>query len=158
MRHFLERLAGYFPAVVALALPTAFLPTFATDAFILPRAAIVIAGACLGAGLAVLLQGGQNLGSMRWPLAASALAALLALGRAIQGGQYPVAWWMALPVLLAGLLVSTSRSGGLGVLAGCLVVLVFALRGRAAVAAGLASAAVIGLALLFILLSPLRLL
>ncbi|TMB47078.1 MAG: O-antigen ligase family protein [Chloroflexi bacterium] len=253
MRHFLERLAGYFPAVVALALPTAFLPTFATDAFILPRAAIVIAGACLGAGLAVLLQGGQNLGSMRWPLATSALAALLAflfsiswplslagsytryeslpvriaylglfavsvwlirdrrgrdlvsaafvlgtavacveavhqwssqapyrpdgnlgnanllgaliamaaplaLGRAIQGGQYAVAWWMALPVLLAGLLVSTSRSGGLGMLAGCLVVLVFALRGRVAVAAGLASAAAIGLALLFILLSPLRLL
>ena len=77
MRLFLGRLAEYFPAALALTLPTAFLPT-AEDSFILPRASLVIAGACLGAGLALLTPGRVRLGSMRWPLYAAAGAAIVA--------------------------------------------------------------------------------
>src|SRR5713226_10297953 len=77
MRLFLGRLGEYFPAAIALTLPTAFLPT-AEDSFILPRASIVVAGACLGAGIALLSPGGPGLGRLRWPLVAGAAAAVLA--------------------------------------------------------------------------------
>ncbi|MFI5091737.1 MAG: hypothetical protein ACHP7P_17005, partial [Terriglobales bacterium] len=77
MRHLLERLGGFPPAVVALALPTLFIPT-AVDSFILPRAAIVIGGACICVGVALLTPGGPSLGRMRWPLIAACGAAVLA--------------------------------------------------------------------------------
>src|SRR3981189_1629110 len=82
MRRFLERLGSYLPAAVALALPTVFLP-FAEDSFILPRASIVIAGACLGAGLALIVPTGARLKTLRLPLAAAAAAALLAFALSI---------------------------------------------------------------------------
>ena len=78
MRSLLGRLGGYLPAAVALGLPTAFIPT-AEDSFILPRASTVIAGACLGVGLALLAPGGPGLGSLRWPLIGATCAAILAL-------------------------------------------------------------------------------
>jgi O-antigen ligase len=75
--HLLSRLSGYLPALVALALPTVF-TTSASDSFILPRASIVIAGACLGIALALLIPRGPGLASLRWPLLAAAATALLA--------------------------------------------------------------------------------
>jgi len=77
MRPLLGRLGGYLPAAVALALPTAFIPNL-VDEFILPRYSLVIAGACLGIGAALLTPGGPGLGRLRWPLFAAAAAALVA--------------------------------------------------------------------------------
>jgi Lipid A core - O-antigen ligase and related enzymes len=250
MRPLLGRLGGYLPAAIALALPTAFL-TAAEDSFILPRASIVIAGACLGAGLALLAPGGPGLGRLRWPLIASAAAAILAfvfsvslpvslagsytryeslpvrlaylglfatavwllrekrhrewvvaafvfgtavaclealaqwaghvpyrpdgnlgnanllgaliamaiplaIARGWRGGRFVVAWWFAVAVMAGGLVATTSRSGGLGALAGCLALLVFFLRGKTAAGAAIASTAVIGAALVLIMVSPLH--
>src|ERR1700674_836173 len=250
MRPLLGRLAGYLPAAIALALPTVFLPA-AEDSFILPRASIVIGGACLGAGLAQIVPSVARLETLRWPLAAPAAAAILAFGfsiswplsfagaytryeslpvrlaylglfagavwllrekrarewvvpafvvgtsvacleaiwqwagnvpyrpdgnlgnanllaalaamavplaisRGLRGGRFVVAWWIGVAVMTGGLVVTTSRSGGLGLLAGCLVLLVFALPGRLAVGAAIASAAVIAAALFLIMVSPLR--
>ncbi len=250
MRTLLGRLGGYLPAAIAFALPTAFLPA-AEDSFILPRASIVVAGACLGAGIALLSPGGPGLGRLRWPLVAGAGAAVLAflfstsmalsfagsytryeslptriaylgllamavwlirtkrhrdwvvtalvfgtgvacleallqfaqqvpyrpdgnlgnanllgaliamtlplaIARALRGDRFTVAWWMGAAVLAAGLYVTTSRSGGLGALAGCLALVVFSLRGRAAVIAAIASIAAIGAALVVIVTSPLQ--
>lgn len=250
MRLFLGRLGEYFPAALALTLPTAFLPT-AQDSFILPRASIVIAGACLGAGLAMLTPGRPRLGGQSWPLYAAAAAAILALvfsvswplsfagsytryeslpirlsylglfavaawllrerrhrdlvvaafvfgtavaclealqqlaaqvpyrpdgnlgnanllgaliamavplavSRGLRGGRFVVAWSLGIAVLVGGLVASTSRSGGLGALAGCLLLLVFALRGKMAVGAAVGSVAAMLAALLLIFVSPLQ--
>jgi O-antigen ligase len=252
MRPLLGRLGSYLPAAVALVLPTAFLPA-AEDSFILPRASIVIAGACLGTGVALLAPGGPGLGKLRWPLIAAAGAAItaflfsiswplslagsytryesfpmrlaylgllamavwllrgrrprdwvvaalvfgtsvaaleallqwsqqvsyrpdgnlgnanllgaliaitlpLAIARGLRGDRFTVAWWLGAAILAAGLIATTSRSGGLGALAGCLALVVFALRGRLAAAAAIASAAVIGVALVLIVVSPLHVL
>jgi len=250
MRLFLGRLGEYFPAVLALTLPTAFLPT-AEDSFILPRASIVIAGACLGAGLALLTPGRPLLGSLRWPLYAAAAAAMaayvfsvswplsfagsytryeslpirlsylgllavavwllrekrhrdwvvaafvfgtavacleaiqqlvgdvpyrpdgnlgnanvlgaliamavpLAISRAWRGSRFVLAWSLGIAAMAGGLVATTSRSGGLGALAGCLLLMVFALRGRWAVGAAIGSLGAIAAALLLISFSPLR--
>jgi hypothetical protein len=250
MRRFLGRLGEYFPAALALTLPTAFLPT-AEDSFILPRASIVIAGACLGAGLALLTPGRPQLARLKWPLYAAAAAAVLAfvfsvswplslagsytryeslpirlsylgllavavwllrekrhrgwvvtafvfgtavaclealqqlvgqvpyrpdgnlgnanllgaliamavplaISRAWRGGSFVLAWSLAVAVMAGGLVATTSRSGGLGALTGCLLLLVFALRGRLALGAAVGSVAAIGAALLLIFFSPLH--
>jgi len=250
VKHLLERFGGFLPAALALALPIVFIPT-ASDSYILPRASIVIAGACLGAGIALLVPGGPSLGVLRWPLLAAGAAAVLAfiasvswplslagsytryeslpmrlsylgllagsvwllrtqrqrdwlvaafvlgtsiacfkawlqwvfqlpfrpdgdlgnanllaaltvmaiplaLDRARRGTSFVVAWAAALVVIVAGLLVTTSRSGGLGVIAGCLTLLAFAIPRRLArMALGVAGAAA-GVALLVLLVSPLR--
>src|SRR2546428_119169 len=73
----MERFGGFLPAAIALTLPFVFIPT-ASDSYILPRASIVIAGACVGVGIALLLHGGPPLGALRWPLLAAAAAAVLA--------------------------------------------------------------------------------
>jgi O-antigen ligase len=253
MRPFLERLGNYLPAAIALALPIVFIPN-AVDSFILPRASIVIAGACIGAGLALLLPGGPGLGQLRLPLIAAAAAALiafafsvswplslagaytryeslpvrlgylgllavpvwlirnergrewvvaafvfgtsvasfeallqaaggasfrpdgnignanllgaliamafpLAVARGFRGDRFLVAWWLGAAVMAGGLFVSTSRSGGLGALAGCLALIVFAFRRRlwAAVSA-LVSGALLSTALWAIAFGPLSLL
>ncbi|GAC1511885.1 MAG: hypothetical protein NVS1B3_15290 [Candidatus Dormibacteraceae bacterium] len=250
MRPLLGRLGGYLPAAVALTLPTLFIPTI-QDSFILPRVWLVISGACLGAGAALLAPGGPGLGRLRWPVLGAALAAGLAfafsvswplsfagsytryeslpvrisylgllvaaacllvdkgnrdriapafvLGTAVaslealgqqavhvgfrpdgnlgnanllgaliamavplavargwRGGRFVVAWWLGTAAMAGGLVATTSRSGGLGAIAGCLTLLVFALRGRQALAAAIASAAVTLVALLFLIASPLR--
>jgi O-antigen ligase len=252
MRPLLERLGGFLPAAIALALPTAFLPG-AVDSFILPRASLVIAGACLGVGLALLAPGGTRLGRMRWPMLGAVAAAILAfvfsvswplsfagsytryesfpirlsylglfaasvwllrddrprawvvgafvlgttiacleamvqwagsvgfrpdgnLGNAnllgaliamalplavasgLRGGRWAIAWSFGAAIMTGGLIVSTSRSGGLGALAGCLVLAVFAFKSWRAVAAAAASIAISGVALTAIVVSPLRLL
>jgi O-antigen ligase len=256
MRPLLERLGGFLPAAIALALPTVFIP-IAVDSYILPRAAIVIAGAGLGVGLALLLPGGPSLGPLRvplmvataaaflafafsvsWPVSlmgsytryeslpirlsylgllaapvwllrdtrsrdlvipafvagtviasvqallqqvllynhlidyrpdgnlgnANLLGALLAMAiplavaRGLRGSRFVVAWWVGVLVMAGALVASTSRSGGLGALAGCLALAVFALRGRLAFRGALAAVVLIGFALLVILVSPLRLL
>ena len=250
MRPFLGRLGGYLPAAIALGLPTAFLPA-AEDSFILPRSSIVIAAACLGAGLATLSPGGPGLGRLRRPLIAGVAAALLAfafsiswpvsitgsytryeslpiriaylglfatavwlmrskrqrdwvvtalvfgtcvacleaflqwsqqvpyrpdgnlgnanllgaliamalplaVARGRRGDRFTVAWWLGAAVLAAGVVVTTSRSGGLGALAGVMALVVFSLRGRAALVGGLVAIGVIGAALAAIVLSPLQ--
>jgi len=252
MRTLLGRLGAYLPAAIALGLPTAFLPA-AEDSFILPRVSIVVAGACLGAGIALLAPGGPGLERLRWPLLAGVGAAILAflfsiswplsfagsytryeslpiriaylglfatavwlmnskrqrdwvvtalvfgtgvacleallqfaqqvpyrpdgnlgnanvlgaliamslplaIARAWRGDRFTVAWWLGAAVLAAGLYVTTSRSGGLGALAGVLALVVFSLRGRAAAIGSIAWMAVIGAALLLIVTSPLQLL
>jgi O-antigen ligase len=263
MRPLLERLGGFLPAAIALALPTVFLPG-AVDSFILPRASLVIAGACLGVGLALLTSAATGLGTLRRPMVAAATATILAfvfsvslplsfagsytryesfpirlsylgllasavwllrndrsrtwvvrafvlgtsvacleaivqggylaawvhqpwanpagfrpdgnLGNAnllgaliamalplavagaFRGGRWAAAWSVGAALMAGGLIVSTSRSGGLGALAGCLALAVFALKSRRAAAAAAASIAVIGGALFAIVESPLRLL
>lgn len=90
MRPALERLGGFLPTAIVLALPTVFIPGV-TDEFILPRMAIAVGGACLGLALALLVSGGPGLGGMRWPLIGGAAAAVLAL-------VFSVSW----PVSIAG--------------------------------------------------------
>ena len=63
--------------VAAAALPTVFFPDL-VDAYILPRASIAIAGACLGTGLALLVPNRRRLGDLRLPLIAAVAAAVLA--------------------------------------------------------------------------------
>ena len=72
-----ERLGNWLPVLIALALPLVYLPNL-VDSFILPRASIVIAGACLGAGLALLIPNKPRLEALKWPLLAAAAAALVA--------------------------------------------------------------------------------
>ena len=52
-----------------------------------------------------------------------------------------VAWWVGVAVMAGGLVATTSRSGGLGALAGCFTLLVFSLKGRMAVGAAVAATA-----------------
>ena len=110
MRRLLETSGGYLPAVIALALPVAFLPS-ASDSYILPRASIVIAGACLGVGVALLIPMATGLGNLRLPLALAAAAAVLAFAFSISwplsfAGSYTR--YDSLPMRLAylGLLAS----------------------------------------------------
>jgi O-antigen ligase len=256
LRPLLERLGGFLPAAIALALPTVFIPV-AVDSYILPRAAIVIAGAGLGCGLALLLPATPGLGRLRLPLIAAGAAALLAFAfsiswpvslegsytryeslpirlaylgllavpvwllrhqisrervitafvigtsiasvqalgqevlllnhsidyrpdgnlgnanllgallamaiplafaRGLRAARFGVLWWLALALMAGALLATTSRSGGLGALAGCLGVIVFMLRGRTALIGGAVALAVVGAGLMLIVFSPLRLL
>ncbi|HEY8865122.1 MAG TPA: O-antigen ligase family protein [Candidatus Dormibacteraeota bacterium] len=253
MRPLLGRLGGYLPAAIALALPIVFIPNL-VDEFILPRASIVIVGACLGAGVALLAPGGPGLGRLRWPLFAAAGAAILAfvfsiswplsfagsysryeslpvrlgylgllavpvwllrdsrprnwvvpafvfgttvvslealmqsaagvsfrpdgntgnanllgaliavgfplaVARGFRGDRFVVAWWLGAAVMAGGLVVSTSRSGGLGALAGCLALAVFAFRRRLWVAtSAIVSSGLLLAGLWLIVLGPLSLL
>ncbi|HEY1456594.1 MAG TPA: O-antigen ligase family protein [Candidatus Dormibacteraeota bacterium] len=262
MSGLLERLGGYCPAAIALALPTLFIPTAVgfpsvVDSYILPRASLVLGGALLATGLALLLPRGPGLGMLRLPLAMAAGAALLAfifsiswpaslagsytryeslpmrlgylgllasavwllrssraretvvpafvfgvtvasieallqwagkapfrpdgnlgnanlfaglvvlavplaVARGLRPGPFVVAWWLALPILVGGLLVSTSRSGYLALLAGCLALAVFEVRRRfaihRAIVAGSAAVSALALAaaMLAIALGPLN--
>ena len=250
MRHLLERFGGFIPALVALTLPATSLPT-ASDSYILPRASIVIAGACLGLGIALLVPSRPGLGALRRPLVAAAVAAVLAFAFSIswplslvgsytryeslpmrlaylglaasavwllrtdrqrdfvgsafvigatfvafkawlqwfyhapfrpdgdlgnanllaaltvmaipiaiergRRGTYFVPFWAsAIVVLLAGLIVTTSRSGALGLIAGVLVSITLSAPQRFLRLAVAGSAAAVGAAALFIVLSPLR--
>lgn len=249
MRPLLERLASFLPAAIALALPTVFAP-WAVDAYILPRTSIVIVGACVGAGLALLVPQAPPLGPLRLPLLAAAATAILAFAfsvswplslagsytryeslpvrlaylgllaapvwclrserprelvagalvfgtsiasieallqvaagvafrpdgnignanllgaliamafplaivRALRFDRLVFAWWLAAAVMIGGLVASTSRSGGLGALAGCLALVVLALRGRPAVMAAAASITATAAVLVLIVLGPL---
>jgi len=250
VRPTLERLGTYLPAAIALALPIVFIPNL-VDSFILPRASIVVIGACIGVGLALLLPGRPSLGKLRLPLLAAAVAALLAFAFSLSwplslAGAYTryeslpmrlsylallavpvwlsrdersrewvvagfvfgtsiaslealmqaasavsfrpdgnignanllgaliamafplavacgfrrdrlaIAWWLGAAAMVGGLVVSTSRSGGFGALAGCLALLVFAFRDRIWVAvSAVGSAAVLSAVLWLIVFGPL---
>jgi O-antigen ligase len=97
-----------------------------------------------------------NLGNANLLAALVAMAIPLAVARGLRGGLFVVAWWIGAAVMVGGLVVTTSRSGGLGVLAGCLVLAVLALPTRFAVGAAIASAAAIAAALFLIMVSPLH--
>jgi len=243
-----QRLGNWFPVAVAAAIPIVFLPNL-VDAYILPRASLVIAGACLGTGLALLVPGPGSLGALRWPLVAAVLAAVVAfafsvswplsaiggytryeslptrlaylgllampvwllrtprpralivvavvlgatvsslwaisqtgapfrpdgnLGNAnllgaliaiamplcvsqmLRPGWAAIGAWVCAPLMVWGLILSTSRSGAIAALAGCLALLALSLRGRASVIAAGAGVLVVGAAIAVILLSPLR--
>jgi O-antigen ligase len=248
----LGRWSQFFPAVIGTALPVIFIPR-ATDSYILPRASIVIAGACIGFAIALVAGAQGRLGAMRWPLAAAAAAAVLAfvfstswplsfvgsylryeslpmrlsylglfatavwllrgdesrgwliggfvfgtciacieaiqqwyvqsgfrpdgnlgnanllaalvamavplaLHRLLRRDEYFLAWAAAIVILAAGWWVTSSRSGGLGILAGCLALAVLATRGRLVIGAALASVAVGAAGVAAMLASPLRVL
>jgi len=250
VRPTLERLGTYLPAAIALALPIVFIPNL-VDSFILPRASIVVIGACIGVGLALLLPGHPSLGNLRLPLLAAAAAALLAfafslswplslagaytryeslpmrlsylallavpvwllrdersrewvvagfvfgasiaslealmqaasavsfrpdgnignanllgaliamafplaVARGFRRDRFAIAWWLGVAAMVGGLVVSTSRSGGVGALAGCLALLVFAFRDRIWMAvSAVGSAAVLSAVLWLIVFGPL---
>src|SRR6266436_2323053 len=253
MRPILERLGTYLPAAILLALPTVFIPSL-IDSFFLPRASLVIIGACIGTGLALLLPGGHRLGRLRLPLLAAVAAAFLAfafsvswplslagaytryeslpirlsylgllavpvwllrdersqeatvaafvfgtsvasleallqtaggvtfrpdgnvgnanllgalismafplaVARGFRRDRFFVAWWLGAAVMAGGLVVSTSRSGGLGALAGCLALLAFAFRRTLWIGiSAVASAALLAVGLWLIVAGPLNLL
>src|SRR6266566_1610579 len=219
VKHLLERIGGFVPSLVALTLPLVSLP-IASDSYILPRASIVIAGACLGIGLALLISAGPSLGAWRLPLLAAAGAAVLAfvfsiswplrtrlqqdavgvafvvgtsvvafkawlqwffhapfrpdgdvgnanllaalivmaipiaIDRGRRSAYLTPAWAVAIVVLLAGLVVTTSRSGGLGLIAGTLTVIALSVPARFFRAAGALAAVGVGAAAAFILVWP----
>ena len=245
-------MGSWLPALIAFLLPTLFMPNL-IDEFILPRTALVIAGACIGGGLALLIPDRPSLGRLKWPLIAAAAAAVvasifsinvahslvgsytryealtvrlaylgllavpvwllrdgtsrdrvaaafvagtaiasleaiwqqvsgvdfrpdgnvgnagllgaliamavpLAVSRALRGSLFIVAWWLAVAALLGGLWVSTSRAGLLAVVAGCVALAVMRFRGRVAAYAAVGGIALVVVALVGILASPLRLL
>jgi O-antigen ligase len=99
-----------------------------------------------------------NLGNANLLGALLAMAIPLAVARGLRRGPFVIAWWIGVALMVGALIASTSRSGGLGALAGCLALVVFKLKGRTAFAGAVVAAAVLGVALLSILFSPLRLL
>lgn len=250
MRRLLDRLGGYLPAALATALPLVFLPN-AGDSYVLPRASLVVAGACLGLGLALVAGRAGDLGALKWPLIASAAAALLAFAfsvspplsaagsyaryeslpmrlsylgllassawlvrdrrhrdwmvagfvfgtcvaclegvqqwaahvafrpdgnlgnanllaalvamafplaiqRTLRRDAFVFAWGAAVAVLAAGWWVTTSRSGAFGMLAGGLTLIVLSSRGWLAIATVAASAWIVVVGMVTMLVSPLR--
>jgi O-antigen ligase len=109
MRSLTTRLEGWFPVVLALAIPTLFLPNL-VDAFILPRASLIIAGACLGTGIAILIANKPGLHTLRWPLIAACLAALLAFA-------FSVSWPLSLTGSYTRYESATTRLAYIGLLA-----------------------------------------
>lgn len=108
----LDRLGGWFPVAVATALPVFYL-TSVGDSFILPRTSLVIVGACVGLGLALITGRTGHLGALKWPVMAAAAAAVLAFAFSISwplslAGSYTR--YESLPVRLSylGLLVSSA--------------------------------------------------
>ena len=93
---------------------------------------------------------------------ANLLAALIAMGiplaadRARRFGLFVLPWAAAIVVMSAGLVATTSRSGALGVIAGCLALLTLAVPRRWSPVVGIASVLLVVGSVLFILLSPLR--
>ena len=110
MARLLDRLSGYFPVALATALPVVFLPT-AGDSYILPRASLVVAGACVGLGLALVAGRATDLGELKWPVIASTVAALVAFAFSISwplslAGSYARYESLPMRVSYLGLLVS----------------------------------------------------
>ena len=112
--------------------------------------------ALMQAAAGVAFRPDGNVGNANLLGALIAMAFPLAVARGLGGGRFAVAWWMAVIVLAAGLVASTSRSGGLGALAGCLALVVFAFRrSRWVVVSLLASGALLATSLWAIVLGPL---
>src|SRR5207249_1957405 len=148
VKHLLERIGGFVPSLVALTLPLVSLP-IASDSYILPRASIVIAGACLGIGLALLIPAGPSLGALRLPLLAAAAAALLAF-------TFSISWPLSLVGSFTRYESLPMRLSYLGLAASAVWLLRTRLPQRFVRAAAGLSVAAVGAAVLFILVSPLR--
>jgi O-antigen ligase len=130
--------------------------------WVVPAFVFGTAVACLEAlgqgALRVGFRPDGNLGNANLLGALIAMAAPLAIARAWRGGRFVAAWWLAVAVMSGGLITTVSRSGALGAFAGGLTLLVFALRGRLAFWAAVASTAAVLMALIVVMVSPLRLL
>jgi hypothetical protein len=85
-----------------------------------------------------------------------AMAIPIAIDRGRRGTPLAAAWALAIVVLLAGLIVTTSRSGALGVIAGALVAITFSVPQRHLRAVAAVSVAGVAAAVVFIVASPLR--
>ena len=97
-----------------------------------------------------------NIGNANLLGALIAMAFPLAVARGFRGGRFFVAWWLGVALMVGGLVTSTSRSGGLGAIAGCLVLVVLAVRSRRWIAiTGAGSTIVVGVALWAIVFGPL---
>ncbi len=97
-----------------------------------------------------------NLGNANLLAALVAMALPLAVARGVRGGHFVAAWWIGIAVMVGGLWVTTSRSGGVGALAGCLALAILYVRGRYATAVRVASVTAVVAALLVIVAGPLR--
>ncbi|HEV2139843.1 MAG TPA: O-antigen ligase family protein [Candidatus Dormibacteraeota bacterium] len=118
--------------------------------------AIASLEAIIQAASAVNFRPDGNIGNANLLGALIAMAFPLAVARGFRGGRFAIAWWLGAALMVGGLVTSTSRSGGLGAVAGCLALVVFAMRGTrwiAITAAG--SSAVVGFALWAIVFGPL---
>jgi len=82
------------------------------------------------------------------------MAIPIAIDRGRRSAYLTPAWAVAIVVLLAGLVVTTSRSGGLGLIAGTLTVIVLSVPARFIRAAGAFALVGVGAAAAFILVSP----
>jgi len=97
-----------------------------------------------------------NIGNANLLGALIAMAIPLAVARGFRGGRFVLAWWLGVALMVGGLVTSTSRSGGLGAVAGCLALVVFAVRSRRWIAITTAgSTIVVGVALWAIVFGPL---
>src|SRR5207249_4733791 len=146
VKHLLERIGGFVPSLVALTLPLVSLP-IASDSYILPRASIVIAGACLGIGLALLISAGPSLGAWRLPLLAAAGAAVLAF-------VFSISWPLSLIGSFTRYESLPMRLRYLGLIAGTLTVIALSVPARFFRAAGALAAVGVGAAAAFILVWP----
>src|SRR2546426_11241013 len=108
------------------------------------------------AASAVTFRPDGNVGNANLLGALIAMALPMTVACGFRRDRFFVAWWLGAAVMVGGLLVSTSRSGGFGAFAGCLALVVFALRDRRmVVASAIASGAVMAVALWLVFLRPL---
>lgn len=115
--------------------------------------------ALMQAASAVTFRPDGNVGNANLLGALAAMALPLAVARGFRGDRFFLAWWLGVAVMAGGLVVSTSRSGGLGAFAGCLALVVLAARGRRLViGSAVVSGAVMAAALWMIVYGPLGLL
>ena len=97
-----------------------------------------------------------NLGNANLLGALIAMGLPLAVSQMFRPGWFTAGWWAAAALMVGGLAATTSRGGAVGAIAGCSALVVFALRGRKALIAGVVASAVVGAAVLVVLVSPLR--
>ena len=163
-------LSGAYSRYESLPVRLAYIGLFAASVWLLrdrrPRE-LVPAAFVLGTSIAsaeaiqewaahVAFRPDGNLGNANLLAALVAMALPLAMARGLQGGRFVVAWWIGIAVMASGLWVTTSRSGAIGALAGCLALAVLTVHGRFATAIRVGSAAVVTAALLVIVSGPLK--
>ena len=129
--------------------------TLVEPAFVL-GSALASLEAIIQAASGVNFRPDGNIGNANLLGALIAMAFPLAVARGFRGGRFVVAWWVGVALMVGGIVTSTSRSGGLGAVAGCLMLVVFAMRTRRWTAITVVgSSAIIGVALWAIVLGPL---
>ena len=165
-------LAGSYTRYESLPMRLSYLGLLATTFWLLPtqrQRDWVVAAFVFGTSVACLKALGQwyfhapfrpdgDLGNANLLAALIVMGIPLAVDRARRGTYFVGAWAAGVVLMVAGLLVTTSRSGDLGVIAGCLALLAFAVPRRLVRAVGIASGAAVALVLAVMLASPLRVL